>query len=53
LYYVIVGGERKHANVKVVEQRVALLLYGGQTFDKEREIRDARSDTHVFNSGPT
>ena len=51
MYYVIVGAERKHANVKVVEWRVALLLRGWQNFDKERDIRDARSDMHVFNNG--
>ena len=35
---------------------MALLLRGEQTLDKERDIRDAsiaRSDTRVFNSGPT
>ena len=47
------GRERKHANDKVVERRVALLLRGEQTLDKERDIRDTRSDTHVLNSGPT
>ena len=45
--------ERKHANDKVVERRVALLLRGEQTLDKERDIRDTRSDTRVLNNGPT
>ena len=47
------GGEKNHANVRVVEQRVALLLRGEKTMDKENDIRDARSDTHVLNSGLT
>ena len=46
-------GERKHVNVKVVELKVALLLCGKQTLDKERDIRDVKSDTRVSNSGPT
>ena len=46
------GGERKHANVMVVERRVALLLRGEKTLDKEMDIKDAKSDTHVSNSGP-
>ena len=45
--------ERKHASDKVVERRVALLLRGEQTLDKERDIRDTRSDTRVLNNGPT
>ena len=52
MYYVTVGGERKHVNVKVVEWRAALLLCREQTVDKERDIRDIRSDTRVSNSGP-
>ena len=48
----MVGEERQHANVRVMELRAALLLRGGKTLDKERDIRDARSDTRVFNSGP-
>ena len=51
-YYTKAGGERKHANVKVVEQRVALLLCREQTLDKERDIKDTESGTCVFNSGP-
>ena len=47
------GGEKNHTNVRVVEQRVALLLRGEKTMDKERDIRDARSDTYVLNSGLT
>ena len=46
-------GEKNHANVRVVERRVALLLRVEQTMDKERDIRHAKSDTHVLNSGPT
>ena len=49
----MVGVKRKHTNVRVVELRAALLLCNEQTLDKERDIRDARSDTHVSNSGPT
>ena len=49
----MVGVKRKHANVRVVELRAALLLCNEQTLDKERDISDARSDTHVSNSGPT
>ena len=30
LYYVTIGGEKKHANVREVELRAALLLCGGQ-----------------------
>ena len=52
MYYVTVGGERNHANVKVVEWKAALLLCREQTMDKERDIRDIRSDTRVSNSGP-
>ena len=52
LYHVTAGGERKHANVRIVELRVALLLCG-ETLDKERDIRDAKSDTRVSNSGLT
>ena len=36
-----------------MELRATLLLRGEQTFDKERDIRDAKSDTCVSNSGPT
>ena len=45
------GGERKHANVKVVERRVALLLRGEHTVDNEKDIREAKSDARVHNSG--
>ena len=45
--------EKNHANVRVVERRVAMLLHVEQTMDKERDIRHAKSDTHVLNSGPT
>ena len=31
----------------------ALLRRGEQALDKEMDIKDARSDTHVLNSGPT
>ena len=47
------GGERKHANVRVVEWRVVLLLRGEQAIDKEKDIREAMSDARVFNSDPT
>ena len=53
LYYVMAGGERKHANVSVVELKAILLLCGEQTLDKKMDIRDAKSDTHVSNSGST
>ena len=43
----------KHTNVRIVEQRVALLLRGEQTLDKESDIRDTRSDSCVLDSGPT
>ena len=49
----MVRGEIKHANVRIVGLKAALLLRGGQTLDKERDIRDVRSNTHVFNRGPT
>ena len=45
------GGERKHANVKVVEQRVALLLRGEHIVNNENDIREAKSDARVHNSG--
>ena len=32
------AGERKHANVKVVEQRVALLLRGEHIVNNENDI---------------
>ena len=47
------GEERKYAYVKVVKWRVALLLRGEQTLDMEGNIKDARSNTRVLNSGPT
>ena len=49
----MVGRERKHANVRVVERRVALLLRREQTLDKKSDIRDTKSDTSVLNSGTT
>ena len=45
------AGERKHANVKVVEQRVALLLRGEHIVNNENDIREAKSDARVHNSG--
>ena len=48
LYYAMFGGERRHANVRVVGWRAALLRRGEQALDKEMDIRDVRSD----NSGP-
>ena len=53
LYYTMIRGERKHANVKVVGWKAALLQYGEQAIDKERDIREFRSDAHVLHSGPT
>ena len=52
LYYAMVGRERKHANVMVVVWRVSLPLHGKQAIDKERDIREAKSSTHVLNYGP-
>ena len=51
MYYTTVGGERKHANVRIVEWKVALLLRGEQTIDKEKDIKGARSYARVLNSG--
>ena len=51
LYYGTVGEERRHANVRVVGWRAALLRCGEQAMDKERDMRDARSETRVLNSG--
>ena len=53
LYYTMARGERKLANVRVMERKVALLLHGEQAIDKEKNIREARSDARVLNSGPT
>ena len=47
----MVGGERKHANVRVAEWRVVLLLRGEQAIDKEKDIGEAKSDARVLNSG--
>ena len=47
----MVGGERKHANVRVVEWRVVLLLRGEQAINKEKDIGEAKSDARVLNSG--
>ena len=46
LYYAMAGGERKHANVKVVELRVALLQLGSKPWTKEGTSRMLRV-THV------
>jgi len=53
LYYVTAGEKRRQANVRVVGWKTALLRRGEQAIDKERDIRDARSDTRVLNGGPT
>ena len=53
LYYVKVGGERKHIDVRVMGWKAALLQRGEQAINKERDIRDTRSDAHVLSSGPT
>jgi len=53
-YYTIVWlEERKSTPMSGVERRVALLLRGEQTLDKERGTEDVRSDTCVLNNGPT
>ena len=41
LYYVMVRGERRHTNVKVVGWKAALLRHGEQAMDKEMDIMDA------------
>ena len=53
MYYVEAKGGRKHTDVRVVGCKATLLQCGEQALDKERDIRDTKSDTHVFNSGPT
>ena len=53
LYYTTAGGERRHANVKVVGWRAALLQRGDQAIDKERDIMEAKSDARVLSSGLT
>ena len=53
LYYVMIGGERKSVNVRVVGWREALLHHEGQVLDKKRDARGARSDSCVLNSSPT
>ena len=52
MYYVEVGGERKHTNVRVVGWKTALLQRGEQAIDKEMDIRGVRSDARVLDSGP-
>ena len=52
LYYTMVGGERKFIDVRVVGWRVALLCRGEQVIDKERDIREVRSGTHILSNGP-
>ena len=42
-------GERKHANVRVVDWRVSLLLHGEQAIYNEKDIKEAKSDTRVLN----
>ena len=51
LYYAMAGGERKHANIRVVGWRVSLPLCGEQAIEKERDIREAKNGTCVLNSG--
>ena len=53
LYDAMSRGGRRHANVRVVGWKAALLCRGEQALDKEMDIRDARSDTRVLNSSPT
>ena len=45
--------ERRHANVRVVRWRAALLQRGEQAIDKEMDIKKARSDARVISSGLT
>ncbi|XP_030923179.1 uncharacterized protein LOC115950070 [Quercus lobata] len=52
LYYTTARGERRHTNVKVVGWRAALLQRGEQVIDKERDIKEARSDARVLSNGP-
>ena len=41
----------KACQCQVVEQRATLRLCGEQTLDKERDIKNTKSDTRVSNSG--
>ena len=50
LYYTTVGGERRHANARVVGWRAVLLQRGEQAIDKERDIKEARRDTCVLSN---
>ena len=52
MYYVEAGGERKHADVRVVGWKTTLLQRGEQAIDKEMDIRGVRSDARVLDSGP-
>ena len=51
LHYTMIGGERRHANVRVVEQKVALLQCGEKAINKEKDTREARSDACVLING--
>ena len=53
LYYIMTRWEKWHADVRVVGWRAALLQRGEQAIDKEMDIRKARNDAFVLNSGPT
>ena len=47
------GWRREKARqCQVVEWRATLVLCGEQTLDKERDIKNTKSDTHASNSGP-
>ena len=52
LYYTTVREEIRYTNVRVVGWRATLLQRGGQTMDKERDIRKAKSDARILNNGP-
>ncbi|KAL0005911.1 hypothetical protein SO802_013472 [Lithocarpus litseifolius] len=52
LYYTTAGEEIRHANVRVVGWRAALLQRGEQAIDKERGIREVRSDAHIISNDP-
>ena len=43
----------KACQCQVVERRATLLLFGKQTLDKEKDIKNTKSGTYVSNSGPT
>ena len=44
--------ENDHVKVSIVEWKVTLPLHGGQSLDKERDIKGLESNAHVPNSSP-